>query len=180
MKCKLTAICVQRASSIACIWSPIKIYLRDKKLIFSILWKLAFLFFYLVLYSCSEREHLVNTIQNSFKRNHAINNQKVTYFFLTRASIWTRGPRWAVRQSSVKEFAQNILTHETVILFCHQHCYLYWCTNISLHISHFHFLKALSKLDWSSRKFPAWNETKSGFPERDCWLSTVDSFARDP
>ena len=131
MKYKFMAIFAQRASSIACKWSPIKIYLRDKKLIFSILWKLAFLFFYLVLYSCSEREHLVNTIQNSFKRNHAINNQKVTYFFLTRASIWTRGPRWAVRQSSVKEFAQNILTHETVILFYHQHCYLYWCTNIA-------------------------------------------------
>ena len=96
-------------------------------------------------------------------------------FFLTRASIWTRGPRWAVRQSSVKGFAQNILTHETVILFCHQHCYLYWRTNISLHISHFQFWRHYPNWTGQAENFRLEMRPSQGFPKE-----IVDSFASDP
>ena len=101
-----------------------------RKINFSILWKLAFLFFYLVLYSCSEREHLVNRI-SSEKRNHAIDNQKVIFrFYLMPWLNWLK----------------ETLVRTYFIMFKPS-------------------FKTLSKLDWSSWKFPAWNETQSGLLE---------------
>ena len=77
-----------------------------RKINFSILWKLAFLFFYLVLYSCSEREHLVNRICSE-KRNHAIDNQKV---FIFRFLLNTKDPSTYVWKWTSSGFLFNLFS----------------------------------------------------------------------
>ena len=77
-----------------------------RKINFSILWKLAFLFFYLVLYSCSEREHLVNRICPK-KRNHAIDNQKV---FIFRFLLNTKDPSTYVWKWTSSGFLFNLFS----------------------------------------------------------------------
>ena len=78
-----------------------------QKINFLILWKLAFLFFYLVLYSCSEREHLVNRI-SSEKRNHAIDNQKVIFRFYLMP--WLRRPKGTLVRTSFIMFKPSFKT----------------------------------------------------------------------